>query len=294
LTSIIDKVSKQNDNNKIPVTEKGKKALNEEGKLKIEDEDKLVLSTGTYYLKSIEIGGKAKLVIDGEVRILCIGEIEFSGQAEINYNNHQKNLVIFQSSWGPNIWTVSEAEDNDDEKDDKNDDESKIEVAGQVMVNAIIYAPFAETEVSGQAKFTGNIFSKESKVSGKGAASKEIILPASYSSASLNPKSSILNPSFAFGEVYAYPNPAKQTNPTIHIEVGGIADRLEIRIYNISAELLHSVEIPGSEYKILDNKYCYEYTWNVSNIASGVYIYLVRAKHGDKAIKVLKKLGIVK
>ncbi|OGS46244.1 MAG: hypothetical protein A2539_02635 [Elusimicrobia bacterium RIFOXYD2_FULL_34_15] len=43
------------------------------------------------------------------------------------------------------------------------------------------------------------------------------------------------------------------------------------------------------------SKYAYEYTWDISNKASGVYIYLVRAhKAGEKTIKVLKKIALIK
>jgi len=103
-----------------------------------------------------------------------------------------------------------------------------------------------------------------------------------------------VDPTFKLSEVYAYPNPAKGgKNPTIHIECG-IADRLEIRIYNIAAELLHSNEFSGNDWKIINNKYCYEYTWNVNEIASGVYIYLIRAKYDNNTIKTLKKVAIIK
>ncbi|MFH2069886.1 MAG: FlgD immunoglobulin-like domain containing protein [Elusimicrobiota bacterium] len=102
------------------------------------------------------------------------------------------------------------------------------------------------------------------------------------------------DPTFREGEIYVFPNPAKGgKHPTIHVECG-IADRVEIRLYNIAAELVGSIDISGSDWKILDNKYCYEYTWDVSDVASGVYVYLVRAKKGDREIKTLKKGAIIK
>ncbi|MFH2070005.1 MAG: hypothetical protein ABIJ11_02175, partial [Elusimicrobiota bacterium] len=100
---------------------------------------------------------------------------------------------------------------------------------------------------------------------------------------------------FKLGEVFAYPNPAKGgMKPTLHIEVGA-ADRVEIKIYNIAAELVHTAEIAGTNYKTINTKYCYEYTWNVSDIASGVYIYCVIAeKQGYSPIKVIKKVATIK
>ncbi|MEW6557279.1 MAG: hypothetical protein AB1349_07990, partial [Elusimicrobiota bacterium] len=100
--------------------------------------------------------------------------------------------------------------------------------------------------------------------------------------------------SFVKGEVYAYPNPAKRgTNPKIHIEVG-VADKIEIFLYNIAAEPVHSVELYGQP-SVINDKYVYEYPWNISDIASGVYIYTIRAKkNGYPDIKSQGKLAIVK
>ena len=40
--------------------------------------------------------------------------------------------------------------------------------------------------------------------------------------------------SFKLGEVYCYPNPAKKTNPTFHIEAG-MADKVELKVYDTRA-----------------------------------------------------------
>jgi len=105
-----------------------------------------------------------------------------------------------------------------------------------------------------------------------------------------------LAPSVAFvkGEIYAYPNPAKGGyQPKIHVECG-IADSIEIQIYNIAGELVHKDEISSMPI-IKNNKYAYEYIWDISDKASGVYIYLIRAhKAGEKTIKVLKKIAVIK
>ncbi len=102
------------------------------------------------------------------------------------------------------------------------------------------------------------------------------------------------DPTFKLGEVYSFPNPAKRGKcPTIHFE-SGIPDRVEINIYDIAGDLVHSSEITDKP-EIINGKYAYEYRWNISNVPSGVYIYLIRAKKsGKKEIKVVKKLAIVK
>ena len=104
------------------------------------------------------------------------------------------------------------------------------------------------------------------------------------------------DPTFKLNEAYAYPNPAKNGyKPTIHIACG-IADSVEIKIYNIAAELIHTQQVAGSDWKIIDNKiYAYEYQWDISGIASGVYIYYIDAqKSGENPIKVIKKCAIIK
>ncbi|MDI6642208.1 MAG: hypothetical protein QME68_07870, partial [Elusimicrobiota bacterium] len=100
---------------------------------------------------------------------------------------------------------------------------------------------------------------------------------------------------FKPGDVYVFPNPAKGgKNPKIHVEVG-IADKVEIFVYDISAEFVHSEQISGSAVKQVNGRYYYEYEWDVSSIASGVYICVIHAeKSGEKPIKVIKKLAVIR
>jgi len=101
------------------------------------------------------------------------------------------------------------------------------------------------------------------------------------------------DPTFKLGEVYTYPNPAKLVNPKIQIKCG-IADKLEIRIYDLASDLVHSAEIEGNRYLIIGNKYAYQYEWDISDVASGIYIYFIRAlKQGEKDIKITKQLAII-
>ncbi|OGR88383.1 MAG: hypothetical protein A3A86_03535 [Elusimicrobia bacterium RIFCSPLOWO2_01_FULL_60_11] len=99
---------------------------------------------------------------------------------------------------------------------------------------------------------------------------------------------------FNLGEVYSFPNPARGKDPTLHLECG-LADSIEIRIHDIARELVHASRMSGAEWRVVNGKYAYEYLWNVSGIASGVYIYTIRAKKtGSPDINVRKKLAVVK
>ncbi|MCG2726679.1 MAG: T9SS type A sorting domain-containing protein [Elusimicrobia bacterium] len=100
---------------------------------------------------------------------------------------------------------------------------------------------------------------------------------------------------FRIGEIYSYPNPAKNgKNPTIHIECG-IADEVGIKIYDMSGELVNERQIMGDSWKIINDKFAYEYIWNTSNVPSGVYAYTIKAeKSGEKPITVVRKLAVIK
>ncbi|MFH1957032.1 MAG: FlgD immunoglobulin-like domain containing protein [bacterium] len=100
---------------------------------------------------------------------------------------------------------------------------------------------------------------------------------------------------FRKGEIYSYPNPAKRgKKPTIHVECG-IADKVQIKIYNIAGELVYTKELSGNEFTIVRGKYAYEHAWNISDIASGVYLYSVKAlKEGEGDITEVKKLAVIK
>jgi len=99
---------------------------------------------------------------------------------------------------------------------------------------------------------------------------------------------------FQLGEVYAFPNPSVGGRfPTIHMECG-VPDSIELKIYDLSGDLVHEARMDQKQL-IVNEKYAYEYTWDTTNIASGIYVYVVQArKNGEKDIKVMKKLAVVK
>ena len=102
--------------------------------------------------------------------------------------------------------------------------------------------------------------------------------------------------SFQVGEVYCFPNPAKKINPTFHIEVG-IADKVQLYIYDVSGSLIHETQINGLPQIIDDGQgpqYAYEYMWNISTIASGVYIYSVKAEKSGKKLRKNGKCAVIK
>ncbi|MDI6736845.1 MAG: T9SS type A sorting domain-containing protein, partial [bacterium] len=79
---------------------------------------------------------------------------------------------------------------------------------------------------------------------------------------------------------YVYPNPYKKGDAKFggnYIYFGNVSYGAVIKIYNIAGELVDTIDAGQS--------------WNVSNIASGVYIYTVTGGSGGKKVG---KIGITK
>ncbi|MBI5239112.1 MAG: hypothetical protein HY926_01435 [Elusimicrobia bacterium] len=103
---------------------------------------------------------------------------------------------------------------------------------------------------------------------------------------------------FGYRDVYAFPNPARRSNPVIRTQVG-LADSVDVNIYDIAGKLVGSGSLTGSQ--VLDDgngkgpQYTYDYLWDTSNVGSGVYIYAVTArKAGYSPIRKQGKVGILK
>jgi len=112
-----------------------------------------------------------------------------------------------------------------------------------------------------------------------------------------------LKVNFVFGiipgnTVFNYPNPTKNGSTTIRYYCGYSDPEAEIKIYNISGELLRKVgdsEIDGADAPI------YKFLWDCKNssgmeVASGVYIYIVEVedKTNGENKKVVKRLAVIR
>jgi len=108
---------------------------------------------------------------------------------------------------------------------------------------------------------------------------------------------------FAFGmmpkeEVYNYPNPAKGGSTTIRYYCAYADPEAEIKIYNISGELVREVE--DNEIDETDAP-IYRFLWDCENssgkeVASGIYIYMVEVKEkgGSESKKVVKRMAVIR
>ncbi len=106
--------------------------------------------------------------------------------------------------------------------------------------------------------------------------------------------------SFGFKAAYAFPNPVRgQGTAAIRVQPG-LADSVEVRIYDLSGRKVHS----SSDFRSLGAfddgnglgaQFTYEHVWAIAGIGSGVYTYaIVARKAGERDIRKTGKVAVVK
>jgi hypothetical protein len=81
---------------------------------------------------------------------------------------------------------------------------------------------------------------------------------------------------------YAYPNPAiRDQVPTIRAFMGELT-RLEVTIFDVSGNLVHSGSMTGAPTGVLNGEFYYDYAWN-GKIASGAYYAVMHGKAANGA-----------
>ncbi len=102
-----------------------------------------------------------------------------------------------------------------------------------------------------------------------------------------------LDTSFKMGDVFAFPNPAVgKKSVTLHAEMG-LADKVDFRIYNDLGDKLHEASV--SQATVVNGKLAYRYNWDISNLPSGIYVYVAEGrKEASEALRTKDKVAIVK
>ncbi len=106
--------------------------------------------------------------------------------------------------------------------------------------------------------------------------------------------------SFGLKAAYAFPNPARGAGAvTIRIQPG-LADSVQVNVYDVSGRKVHS----SSNFRDLGAfndgnglgaQFTYEHVWDLSGVGSGVYTFVVTAtKGGERDIHRSGKIGVVK
>lgn len=103
---------------------------------------------------------------------------------------------------------------------------------------------------------------------------------------------------FKLRRVFNYPNPApdSQGNTTIRVEALALLDELEAKIYDISAELVKTVDFVDFD---TSGAPVYEYVWDCKNeegddVANGTYILWLEAKLDSKKEHETWKIAILR
>ena len=111
----------------------------------------------------------------------------------------------------------------------------------------------------------------------------EIKSPAIYRIMEYVPSGAI----FDEDEVYTYPNPAKGDTLTFKFRLS-YKSYVKIDVYNVAGEQVASLEKPNCPAGQTS-----EIVWGVKKIASGVYLYRVRAESASGSKAVTKKLAVI-
>ncbi len=90
--------------------------------------------------------------------------------------------------------------------------------------------------------------------------------------------------------LYTYPNPAFGDEAVIRFLLGSQA-RVNIRIFNVAGEPVAEL---SESYTDSDAGRWQEIRWDISSVASGVYIYRVRASGETGSDEVIKKTAVIK
>jgi len=94
-------------------------------------------------------------------------------------------------------------------------------------------------------------------------------------------------------EVYAYPNPAvSPDDPVIRAKLG-IVDEVQITIFDVTGQKVHSASMAGSPDGIIDGEYYYDYVWSDSK-ASGVYFAVVHGKGSQGIVRGKVRFAVVR
>lgn len=88
-------------------------------------------------------------------------------------------------------------------------------------------------------------------------------------------------------KVYTYPNPATGGSVNFKVYLGQAAD-IRIKVYDVAGTQVAALEKTGNPAG-----QAAELTWDISNTASGIYVYRLEAVSGSKTERVTKKLAVL-
>lgn len=92
---------------------------------------------------------------------------------------------------------------------------------------------------------------------------------------------------------YAYPNPAVGSeDPVIRLMLGQV-DSIDIAIFDLSGQKVHSASLSGEPAGIYNGEYFYDYIWQGPK-SSGVYFAVVHGKTGGDILRAKIKFAVIR
>jgi len=96
-----------------------------------------------------------------------------------------------------------------------------------------------------------------------------------------------------YREVFVFPNPATSPDePTIRVVMGKV-DEVQITIYDVTGQKVHSAQLGGGPTSIIDGQYVYDYTWS-SPKASGTYFAVIHGKSAEGTVRGKAKFAVIR
>lgn len=104
----------------------------------------------------------------------------------------------------------------------------------------------------------------------------------------------VLDPPFAFGEVYVFPNPVRGHQiATLHVEVSP-PDKVSTRVYDVSGDLVYESRLAETPIAV-GGKAAIEHVLESGRFRSGVYFGVVTAeKAGEETIRKRYRFSVIK
>ncbi len=105
---------------------------------------------------------------------------------------------------------------------------------------------------------------------------------------------------FGLRDHYAFPNPSRSGAAVTFRVQPGLADSVEVRVYDLAGRKIHSSSNFALSASFDDGngkgaQHTYDHVWNVSGVASGVYHYVIVAKRAGRGdVTTRGKVGVIK
>jgi cytoskeletal protein CcmA (bactofilin family) len=241
----------------------------------------LRLSSGEYYLRSLDLGANSKLVVDngdGYVNIFVVNDLKFAARAQVTIAEAELTSDVA-------FWTLNDPQ---------------VEIGPGAMVQGRVIAQNGDIHFAANSKFKGAAIANNVIIDGNvllAHHSSPINLPTTSATATAQET----KPVTSYELAQNYPNPFSQIprfagNPSTVINFAlPEAGKVTLRIYNETGQLVRTLvdrEMSAGRHQL---------PWNARNqlgnpVAAGVYFYqmTVTGQNGQVVFSKTQRMTLVK